>query len=64
MTRKLYVISPDAAILDAAQMMLDHKVSGLPVVDDHDNLVGIITESDIFRMLVKTRTVADAPHDD
>jgi CBS domain-containing protein len=31
-------------------------VSGLPVVDEDKNLVGIITESDIFRMLVRTRT--------
>jgi CBS domain-containing protein len=36
--------------------MLEHKVSGLPVVNDKGALVGIITESDIFRMLVRTRT--------
>lgn len=59
MSRDLQVIRPGAPIIDAAQMMLDHKVSGLPVVDAADNLVGILTESDIFRMLVKTRQIAD-----
>lgn len=44
-------ISPDATILEAARLMLEHKISGLPVVEG-SKLVGIITESDIFRMLV------------
>jgi CBS domain-containing protein len=40
------------SIARAAQLMLEHKIGGLPVVDQHGRLVGIITESDIFRMLV------------
>jgi CBS domain-containing protein len=32
--------------------MLEHKVSGLPVVDENKRPLGIITESDIFRMLI------------
>jgi CBS domain-containing protein len=56
MTRNLLTVAPETPILDAAEMMLEHKVSGLPVVDEDKNLVGIITESDIFRMLVRTRT--------
>ncbi|HEX2908639.1 MAG TPA: CBS domain-containing protein [Phototrophicaceae bacterium] len=56
MTRKVVTVRPDVCILDAAQLMLDHKVSGLPVVDEQGKLVGILTESDIFRMLVKSRT--------
>jgi CBS domain-containing protein len=47
-------ISPSATIEDAADIMLQNKVSGLPVVDDKGNIVGIITESDIFRLVVKT----------
>jgi CBS domain-containing protein len=34
--------------------MLRRKVSGLPVLDKDQQLVGIITESDIFRVVVKT----------
>jgi acetoin utilization protein AcuB len=55
MTSNVMTISPEADIIDAAQIMLDRKVSGIPVVDDAQQLVGIVTESDIFRMLVKTR---------
>lgn len=59
MTRKLFTIRHDQSILDAAQIMLEHKVSGLPVVDEQGKLLGILTESDIFRLLVKSRTAAD-----
>ena len=53
MTRNLITISPYATIGQAAEVMLEHKVSGLPVVDGEMKLVGIITESDIFRMVVQ-----------
>jgi len=53
MTRNLITISPYATIGQAAEVMLEHKVSGLPVVDGERKLVGIITESDIFRMVVR-----------
>lgn len=55
MTRNVYTVKPDTLMLDAAEMMLEHKVSGLPVLDEQGHIVGIITESDIFRMLVRTR---------
>lgn len=51
MTREPQFISPEATIGEAADMMLTGKISGLPVVDAARNLVGIITESDIFRMV-------------
>ena len=53
MTRRPIVISQEATIDEAAQVMLEHKISGLPVVDPHGELVGIITESDIFRIVVQ-----------
>lgn len=55
MTSKVMTITPDTSINQAAQLMLDKKVSGLPVLDEHHQLVGIITESDIFRMIVSER---------
>lgn len=60
MSRKVLTIKPDAPILDAAEIMLNHKVSGLPVIDNTGRLLGIVTESDIFRMLVKTRSAVGA----
>lgn len=55
MTRKIFTAHPEDLILDTAKTMLERKISGLPVLDDHGYLVGIITESDIFRMLVESR---------
>lgn len=54
MTRNVLTVTSDTPILDAAEIMLEKKVSGLPVVDNK-MLVGILTESDIFRMLIKSR---------
>ena len=44
-------VAPDDTIQEAAERMMDNQVSGLPVVDD-DHLVGILTESDIFKLVV------------
>ncbi len=52
MTHHPKTISVEATLAEAARMMLEHRVSGLPVVDDDFRVVGIITESDIFSMVV------------
>lgn len=52
MTKNPLTILPDATIGQAARMMLENRISGLPVADDKGKLVGIITESDIFSMVV------------
>lgn len=49
MTRRLLTIGPDASVLEAAQLMLRRRVSGLPVVDAANRLVGIVTEGDLIR---------------
>jgi len=52
MTRDPITVLPMTTIQEAASLMLTYKISGLPVMDG-GQLVGIITESDIFRMLVR-----------
>ena len=52
MTHHPKTIAVEATLAEAARMMLEHRVSGLPVVDDDFRVVGIITESDIFSMVV------------
>jgi CBS domain-containing protein len=52
MTRHPRTIRADATIGEAARTMLEHRVSGLPVVDENHRVLGIITESDIFSMVV------------
>ena len=44
-------ISPDKSVVKAAGTMLEHRISGLTVVDSQNKLIGIITESDIFKAL-------------
>ncbi len=52
MHRPVLTVRPDATIAEAASLMLEHKIAGLPVVE-HDKVVGILTESDIFRIVVE-----------
>jgi CBS domain-containing protein len=49
MTQHVITVAPDASILQALQLMLQQKISGLPVVDASGNLVGIVTEGDFLR---------------
>jgi len=51
MTRDPITIAPEATALDAAQQMLEHKIGGLPVLEC-GRVVGMITESDLFRLLL------------
>lgn len=52
MTPDPVTIRAEQTIGDAAELMLQHRISGLPVVDADGVICGIITESDIFRMVV------------
>lgn len=56
MTRHVITISPDASTLDAAKLMLKYKIGGLPVVDDEGRVIGMITESDLFRLQIALAT--------
>jgi CBS domain-containing protein len=49
MTRKVVSVVPDASIVEAARLMLEHRISGLPVIDAHGDLVGVVTEGDCLR---------------
>lgn len=49
MTRRVVTVAPDASILQAARLMLQNRISGLPVVDSRGQLVGIVTEADFLR---------------
>lgn len=53
MTPNPVTISPDDTIGAAAQLLLKYMIGGLPVLDHDGQLAGIITESDIFRLVVR-----------
>jgi acetoin utilization protein AcuB len=52
MSKPVVTASPDDTIADVARLMLEDKIAGLPILQN-GGLVGIITESDIFRMVVR-----------
>jgi CBS domain-containing protein len=49
MTTGACTVRPDTGLAEAAQLMVEHRISGLPVVDAQDRLIGIITEGDFLR---------------
>lgn len=52
MTKNVITVTPDATIEEAAQIMIDKKVGGLPVVKEKNKLVGLITETDVLQYFV------------
>jgi acetoin utilization protein AcuB len=52
MTYPVVTTTADTPLAEAALLMVSNKIGGLPVVDSDQRVVGIITESDIFRAFV------------
>ena len=52
MKEEVVTISPGLPIEEAARVMVDHRIGCLPVIED-DNLIGIISDTDIFRVFVE-----------
>jgi CBS domain-containing protein len=48
MSKNIISISPESEIVQAAKLLLEKRVNGLPVVDDAGNLVGILCQSDLI----------------
>ena len=49
MTRHVITAGPDTSIVEAARLMLENRISGLPVLDGRGRLIGIVTEGDFLR---------------
>jgi len=52
MSKDVVYVKPDETVEFAAILMLENKISGLPVVNDQRNLIGVITQTDIFKALI------------
>jgi acetoin utilization protein AcuB len=53
MTTDVITTTPDTPLEDAAYLMAEHKIGGLPVVDAERRVVGVITETDVFKTFVE-----------
>ncbi len=51
MTRPVISVSPETTLSEAAHLLVTHRISGLPVVNESNKLLGIITEADFLRAL-------------
>jgi len=48
MTRDVATVHPEATLLDALKLMAARRVSGLPVMDEHGTLIGMMSEGDVL----------------
>lgn len=64
MTEKVISISRHASLREAAQMLSECRISGMPVVDDQERVVGVISEADILTLagLERGHTFRDILH--
>ena len=51
MSRDLMVVRYDATVADAARLMVNEKIHALPVVDQLGDFVGLVTSTDLLRLL-------------
>ena len=52
MTKNPITVPLDYTVEETAEILIENKISGIPVVDYEGQLAGIITQSDIFRVLI------------
>jgi len=49
MTKDVITVVSSASVEELARVLVDHKISGVPVVDGNGQLIGIVTENDLIR---------------
>jgi CBS domain-containing protein len=49
MTTGAATVRPEASLTDAARLLIEHRISGLPVVSGEGELIGVVTEHDFLR---------------
>jgi CBS domain-containing protein len=61
MSSPVVTVTPDASVADVAALLLEKRISGVPVVDSTGQIAGIISEGDLLRR-VETNTQRHRPH--
>lgn len=59
MTTPALTVTLDATLLEVVRLLVEHKVGGIPVVDVEGHPLGMITESEIFRLLIQDWEAAE-----
>ncbi len=63
MSTDVVAVGPKTSIRDAARLMFRYHISGVPVVDVDDRLLGIVTEGDFLRMEIERLESGNIPQD-
>jgi CBS domain-containing protein len=53
MSKSLITLKPGTDVLDAVHTLVEHRISGAPVLDDHGTIIGILTERDCMEVVLK-----------
>lgn len=61
MTRDVFTLSPDDTLYNAQTLMVEHNIRHLPVVDDNNKLVGLVTHRDLLAAAESTLSEPDEP---
>ncbi len=61
MTRTVYTIRSEATAQEVAQLLAEKRISGVPVVDEYNNIIGIVTEADIISKVAREGRNESAP---
>lgn len=51
MTRQVVTVAPDTPVFDAIELLLEHSISAMPVVDDAGAVQGVLTEQDCLKLI-------------
>ena len=49
MTVDVITVKPETTVEELARLLIEHKISGVPVVDDNDQMIGVVTENDLIK---------------
>jgi len=52
MSAPVYAVGPDEHLRNVVQLLLEHKIGGVPVVDEQNHPLGVVTSSDIFHLML------------
>jgi CBS domain-containing protein len=61
MTKEIITVGKDTPIYEAVELMAKNDITGIPVVDEEINLVGILTEKDVLRLFYAHGHEKDKP---
>jgi len=59
MTKNPITVPPEFTVEETARVLLENKISGVPVVDSKGNVVGVITQTDIFKVMISLTGIGD-----